>query len=118
MMAFWLLIAAARAFDLREFTGLSALLKRPEKNALNAEVLVTSGVLSVLRHPWYAAGLLLLWLRDQTYHGFISSLVLSIYLLIGSLLEERRLMKRFGQAYEDYRRAVPMFLPAFLRRKS
>jgi protein-S-isoprenylcysteine O-methyltransferase Ste14 len=36
---------------------------------------------------------------------------LSLYLYVGSLLEERRLQLEFGQAYVDYQQRVPRLVP-------
>lgn len=33
------------------------------------------------------------------------------YTLIGTELEERKLLRQFGQDYADYRRRVPRFFP-------
>jgi protein-S-isoprenylcysteine O-methyltransferase Ste14 len=38
---------------------------------------------------------------------------LTVYLLVGAALEERRLLREFGDAYGDYRRSTPMLLPRF-----
>ena len=43
-------------------------------------------------------------------------LVLTAYFIIGSILEERRLLARFGDAYREYQQRVPMLIPR-LRRK-
>jgi protein-S-isoprenylcysteine O-methyltransferase Ste14 len=40
----------------------------------------------------------------------------SLYLYVGSLFEERRLLAEFGQAYEDYQRRVPRLMPRIGRR--
>jgi protein-S-isoprenylcysteine O-methyltransferase Ste14 len=34
-----------------------------------------------------------------------------LYLLVGTVLEERRLLQRFGDDYRDYRRVTPAYLP-------
>ena len=37
--------------------------------------------------------------------------MLSIYLVVGAFLEERKLAVEFGDAYGRYRREVSMFVP-------
>jgi protein-S-isoprenylcysteine O-methyltransferase Ste14 len=69
---------------------------------------VADGVLRFTRHPWYLAGLLLLWSRDLAVRDLVTSVLLTIYLLVGIHLEERKLLHRFGPAYRRYQRAVPM----------
>jgi protein-S-isoprenylcysteine O-methyltransferase Ste14 len=41
----------------------------------------------------------------------VTNAVLSAYLIIGTLLEEKRLVAEFGEEYRDYQEQVPMFLP-------
>jgi len=36
---------------------------------------------------------------------------LSIYLVVGAIVEERKLLVEFGQAYAEYRRRTPMLIP-------
>ncbi len=108
--AAWLLLAGARVFPLRSFTGW-AQLSGDVPDGETETPLVTSGVLARVRHPWYSAALLLLWLRDQHLLSLVSSVVLSLYLVVGAMLEEKRLTERYGDAYRDYRRRVPMFIP-------
>jgi len=113
LWALWLVFAAARAFDMRSFLGIAPLLNT-DSHASEQEVLRTEGILAWLRHPWYAAGLILLWLRDQHTYSLVSSILLSGYLLLGAHLEERRLLRRFGASYAAYREQVPMFFPRIL----
>lgn len=100
--------AGARAYTLTTFLGLGCLRSQPAEPAPR---LVTDGILGQLRHPWYLAGLLLLWGRDLNPPGLVTASVLSLYLLLGAWLEERRMMILFGREYLDYRRRVPMLIP-------
>ena len=40
----------------------------------------------------------------------------TVYTLIGSLLEERRLAAQFGQEYVEYKKRTPWLLPIKFRR--
>ncbi len=72
----------------------------------------SDGVLRWVRHPWYSGGLALLWAAGPiTDTTLVSRLVLSIYLVIGSLLEERKLGQELGEPYRRYCRQVPMLIP-------
>ena len=71
----------------------------------------TTGVLGVTRHPWYVAVFILLWASDLNAAGIVVNVVLSAYLVIGTLLEERKLVLEFGDRYREYQRRVSMFIP-------
>ena len=72
----------------------------------------TDGILRLVRHPWYSGGLALLWaVGPVTDITLVSRLILSIYLVIGTLLEERKLRREIGRPYEEYCRRVPMLFP-------
>ncbi|WP_457573215.1 hypothetical protein [Desulfolithobacter sp.] len=71
-----------------------------------------SGILRHVRHPWYSGGLALLWAAGPiTDVNLISRTTLSLYLLIGTMLEERKLEEELGRPYIEYCRQVPMLLP-------
>jgi len=103
-----LLVAGARRYDLRQFLGLAP---GGRGGIAAGGRLETAGILGVVRHPWYLAGLLLVWARDLRALDVLVSALLSCYLVVGAHLEERRLLRRFGEAYRGYRRRVPMLVP-------
>jgi protein-S-isoprenylcysteine O-methyltransferase Ste14 len=79
--------------------------------------LTTSGLYRYVRHPLYTAGFVFLWLTPlMTSTLFALYLGLSLYLYLGSLFEERRLVVEFGSAYQDYQRHVPRLVPGWPRR--
>jgi protein-S-isoprenylcysteine O-methyltransferase Ste14 len=64
-----------------------------------------------VRHPWYALGLLLLWTRDLNAAWLVAAVAITFYLLLGSRLEENKLIALYGEAYRRYRRRVPGLVP-------
>ena len=92
-----------------DFLGMrQALGQRP----LWPDHLVTEGAYRWVRHPIYTAGLVFLWAMPvQTVNRFALSLAISLYFVIGAILEERKLVQEFGDAYRQYRRQVPMLIP-------
>jgi len=107
IIAGWLAWAGGRVYPLDEFLGLDCW-----RTTVAAEPgLRTDGVLALVRHPWYLAGLLVLWARNLTLPELTTATILSGYLLLGACLEERRLSRRFGLAYQEYRRRTPMLIP-------
>jgi methanethiol S-methyltransferase len=110
----WLFWAGARSYDLRVVGGLTQLRSGCTfAGSPYAEELRTSGILGRVRHPWYGGALLLLWTRTGAFDAaeLITSLVLTLYVLVGARLEERKLVHVHGQAYQDYRQTTPMFFP-------
>jgi protein-S-isoprenylcysteine O-methyltransferase Ste14 len=74
--------------------------------------LQTRGLYRYIRHPLYSAGLLFIWLTPvMTTSVLALNAGISAYLYIGSIFEERRLVREFGQAYVTYRQAVPRLIP-------
>ncbi len=71
-----------------------------------------SGILQYIRHPWYSGGIAFLWaLGPITDAGLLCRSILTVYLIIGSLLEERKLHLELGSVYNSYCKQVPMLFP-------
>ncbi|WP_291317688.1 NnrU family protein [Desulfuromonas sp.] len=105
---FW---GGARAYPVREFLGLGNQRSLGAGARASENRLEKAGVLRMVRHPWYLAGLILLWARDLDPAALVTSVVFSLYLVIGAHLEEKRLVDEFGEEYRIYQREVPMFIP-------
>jgi protein-S-isoprenylcysteine O-methyltransferase Ste14 len=108
----FLFIAAARHYSLSSFLGLAQIRAGKSNRTLStAPVFATSGILSIIRHPWYAGGLLFIWARDLGWTALFTNFILSLYLVIGALLEERKLVEEFGDDYRHYQDRVSMLFP-------
>ncbi len=111
-VSFYLFIAGARRYDALRFLGLRQL-----KSAANHKMLNTSGKLEIkglhkiIRHPWYAGSIVIIWTRNIDSGVLIQNIIMTAYLIIGSHLEERKLVKEFGKEYNDYRQRVSMLFP-------
>lgn len=97
------IVWSSRAYDLREFLGLGP--RRP------LQVLGLSAAHRFVRHPWYFLGLVWLWTRDMDGARLMAAAVITVYVAIGSYLEDRKLEQTHGAAYRRYRRQVPGLLP-------
>jgi hypothetical protein len=74
--------------------------------------MVTAGPFSVLRHPAnLAAPALLLLDPHMTERKLTVALLATAYGYLGSVHEERRLIRVYGDAYARYQRRVPFLLP-------
>jgi protein-S-isoprenylcysteine O-methyltransferase Ste14 len=89
-------------FDHLGFFGL-----RKEK-----ETLRLVGPYRFLRHPLMACQILFLWAQPVMSPALaLLSGGLTLYIVLAIPLEEGELRRRFGSAYEDYRRRVPALIP-------
>jgi protein-S-isoprenylcysteine O-methyltransferase Ste14 len=113
LLVFWLTF---RCLDWRDFLGLRGIGLGFKKKARSEGQLIARGIYSVVRHPQFAAGLMLLWVRDLRDTDLVINVVLSVYLIVGARIEEGRLVSRFGDEYIRYREAVPAFVPAHIPR--
>ena len=76
---------------------------------------ITSGVFSIVRHPIYLSSILLylgfiLLLSLSLFSALVWILIIVFYYMI-SVYEEKLLIQRFGSAYEEYKKKVPMLFP-------
>ncbi|HEX2644849.1 MAG TPA: isoprenylcysteine carboxylmethyltransferase family protein [Thermoanaerobaculia bacterium] len=125
---YWPLVALAAVFEI-----LAILVQRRRKKHLTARILVglpevdakqeggkllTEGIYGRIRHPRYVEVMLAfialaLFANYQYLYIFLLVAAALIYLLV--LIEERELRERFGEAYVEYSRRVPRFVPRSLR---
>jgi protein-S-isoprenylcysteine O-methyltransferase Ste14 len=69
-----------------------------------------------MRHPLYVGWAISFWATPTMTAGhLLFAAVLTGYMGLAALIEERDLVAHFGHQYTEYRRRVPMFIP---RRKS
>jgi methanethiol S-methyltransferase len=118
LVAFVLVVSGARHYSVSQFLGLQQIRSRQSSGALTQSGDIdTTGVLGITRHPWYLAVFILLWMSDQNAGSIIINGILSAYLVIGTLLEERKLILEFGDKYREYQKRVSMFIPLRLNLK-
>ena len=64
-----------------------------------------------VRHPWYFLALVLIWSRAMDPIMLTSAVMLSLYFIFGSRLEERKLIQYHGPIYRAYQRRVAGLMP-------
>ncbi len=102
-------LKALRGYDLREFLGISAPASLATPNEFR-----TGGLLRYVRHPLYTGTILAVWglfLREATLEALIMGVCVTVYIRIGIVYEERKLVRDFGDTYVEYRRRVAMLFP-------
>jgi protein-S-isoprenylcysteine O-methyltransferase Ste14 len=112
LISIFLFIAGAKHYDGTVFLGIRQIkYLSNQKSLTDSGNLDVKGILSVLRHPWYSATILLLWSRNINMNIFIVNVILTSYLIIGSYLEEKKLIIEFGEKYRLYQQNVSMLFP-------
>jgi protein-S-isoprenylcysteine O-methyltransferase Ste14 len=110
--ALFLFAAGGLRYDFLQFIGLRQIKNESACSVLTEDCsLDTGGVLSMVRHPWYTGGMLVVWARPLDAAAIWTNLVICGYFVVGAILEERKLKVHFGWQYEAYQRRVSMFLP-------
>jgi protein-S-isoprenylcysteine O-methyltransferase Ste14 len=104
------LLWTLRWYDGSEFLGLRQWRGRV-RTAEDQERFHLSPMHRFVRHPWYSLGLVLIWTRDMDPAFLATALMISLYFLWGSRLEERKLVLYHGAPYRRYRRLVPRLIP-------
>ena len=104
--------AGARQYDMSTFLGLKQIKESVNHNLINASGKLNShGILGVVRHPFYAAIFPLIWATNLDVTFLIVNCILSIYVIIGTFLEEKKLVQEFGDEYRAYQDRVSMLFP-------
>ena len=79
----------------------------------------STGAYGLVRHPMHVGGMVFLLVQPRLTLGSLTfALFGCLYMIIGSLLEERRMAQELGPVWADYARQVPMFIPRIWPRRS
>jgi len=112
MVALLGLVHAVQQTGPSRFLGLDTTLDPQEAR----RDLVVHGLYRYVRHPLYTCTMLFLWLMPvMTWNLLAFNLGVTAYFIIGSHFEEDKLIDEYGQAYIEYRRRTPAFLPRLRR---
>lgn len=112
LLAALLFQQGARAFDNRTFLGLAQLRAWLRGETQPEPPFRQTGILRRIRHPWYAGSILFfLFCLPVTDVNAVWRGVFIFYTLIGTELEERKLLRELGAPYAEYRRRVPRYVP-------
>lgn len=103
-------IRSLRYYDTEEFLGLRQL-RSHARSVEDQEHFHLSPFHRFVRHPWYFFGLVLVWTRDMNASMLLSSVMITLYFIIGSRLEEQKLLVYHGEIYRRYMQKVPGLLP-------
>ena len=114
-LAVVLMVATTLETDVMTFAGIRQVL---HPNRKYEEELVVNGFYRYVRHPLYFFSIIIFWLfpfmTDLTLAFFLAG---TLYFMIGTIPEERKLLVTFGEAYRQYRQEVPWLIPHFRKNK-
>jgi methanethiol S-methyltransferase len=109
LMFFW---AFFLNYDSLSFFGIRQILNFGKENKINpSEGIKRNGLLGIMRHPMYLALIIYLWCQTFRVVDIVTNTLLTIYVIIGTILEERKLVLEFGEEYIKYQKEVPMLIP-------
>jgi methanethiol S-methyltransferase len=108
----FLFIVGGWHYNLSQFLGIHQIKAEGANRSLSGyDTFVASGIHRVIRHPWYLGGMMIVWARDLSLLTILVNMVITSYFFIGTILEERKLVREFGGTYREYQRKVAMFVP-------
>lgn len=118
LLVYWTLMGAAiwflARFDWIQFAGFRQLMTGSEGQSVGTPRLITTGAYAWVRHPAYAATLSAFLITPyMTLDRMILTLVMALYLVAATPIEERKLVATFGDAYIQYSSQVPALIPIF-----
>jgi protein-S-isoprenylcysteine O-methyltransferase Ste14 len=99
-----------RWYDGGEFLGVRQW-RSQARSIADQEAFRLSPMHRYVRHPWYFLSLVLIWTRDMSSAMLLSAVLLTFYLLLGSRLEEMKLIEYHGEVYRRYMKRVPGLVP-------
>jgi protein-S-isoprenylcysteine O-methyltransferase Ste14 len=107
-----LFIAGGEHYSISQFLGIRQIKTgRANPTLSEYDTFDTSGILGAIRHPWYTGSLMFIWARDVSLSTFLINIIISVYFVVGTILEERKLLLEFGERYREYQKSVSMFVP-------
>ena len=93
-------------FGIRQILNLNKSMKAEPSTDLRK-----NGLLGIMRHPMYFALIIFLWCGTFRVMDIIVNAILTVYIVIGTRLEEKKLIQEFGDTYIKYQQEVPMLIP-------
>jgi len=101
-----------KSLDTLDPFGVDAILSRLRGTPPRPGPLVIRGPYRWVRHPLYFFSLLMIWSGpDLSADRLLLNVLWTIWIGVGTVLEERDLVAAFGEPYRRYQQKVPMLIP-------
>jgi protein-S-isoprenylcysteine O-methyltransferase Ste14 len=92
--------------------GVKAIRRHMSEKVSAQMPLKVQGAYQYVRHPLYFFSLIMLWSCPVlTPDRLLFNLMWTIWIIAGTVLEERDLVSEFGAQYQEYQKKVPMLIP-------
>ena len=112
LLGLLIFVAGSRNYDFKQLIGIQQIAdKSVNKSLSKSGDLKTKGILNLTRHPWYTAFLIFIWSREINSTSLLVNIIFTIYIVVGTYLEEQKLKVEFGETYVKYQKEVSMLLP-------
>ena len=109
VLGFWWGVKALRAFDV---LGVAPILDGMRGKNRQPIPFTVRGPYCFVRHPLYTFSLVLIWACPHcTLDRLLFGVLWTVWIVLGTVLEERDLVLEFGDRYRAYQRDVPMLVP-------
>ena len=109
VVSIYLFVSGGRHYSWARFLGISQV--KAGSSLADSSTFVVSGIHRIIRHPWYLGGILIVWAQDLSVSTILINMILNVYFIVGSFLEERKLLLEFGEKYGEYQQTVSMLVP-------
>ena len=107
------LLVAFMQYDIGRFTGVTQVMTGERLSTGANEPLNRQGLNRWVRHPLYTGAFLILWGGAISVFDIWTAILGSLYLVIGTCFEERKLLRIYGEEYLLYQKDVPKYFPGF-----
>jgi protein-S-isoprenylcysteine O-methyltransferase Ste14 len=112
LLSFAGFIWGTRALGAFDPYGLRPILGRLRGKKPRPMSFVVKGPYRWVRHPLYLFMILMIWsYPDLKADRLLFNGLWTVWIIMGSILEERDLVLEFGNVYREYQRRVPMLIP-------
>ena len=109
-----------KALGLFDPFGIKGILDYQRNTKSRPVVFTVRGPYQWVRHPLYLFILVMIWsCPNLTTDRLLFNILWSVWIFVGTILEERDLVEQFGDAYREYQKKVPMLFPCkFIKKES
>lgn len=112
LLGYIVLALALIVYDLGRFSGVTQILTGERVSSSTNEPLQRRFLNKWVRHPLYTGAFLILWGGATSSLGLWTAVLGTLYLLIGTSFEERKLRNIYGEEYRLYQKEVPRYFPS------